>query len=148
VFRHDGSVYALTMPGVLYRAPGPFGPFERGPTLFGPDQRHTAVMRRGRTLHVFWTRVGDAPERIYASAVDLAGDWTDWRAGDPTEVLRPERPWEGADLPVEPSWRSAIGRPVNQLRDPCVFEDDGGAYLLYALRGEQGIGIAELEIAD
>ncbi|MDE2486324.1 MAG: hypothetical protein KGO51_02915, partial [Alphaproteobacteria bacterium] len=146
VFAHEGWTYALTMPGVLYRAADPFGPFERGPALFGPDQRHSAVLRRDHTLHVFWTRVGDAPERIYASTVDLQGDWSGWRASGPVEVLRPERDWEGAGLPLEPSWRSAIAHPVNQLRDPCVFEDAGRTYLLYAVQGEHGIGIAELEI--
>jgi hypothetical protein len=34
--------------------------------------------------------------------------------------------------------------PVNQLRDPAVFEEDGRRYLLYAVKGEAGIAIAEL----
>ena len=35
-------------------------------------------------------------------------------------------------------------RPVNQLRDPAIYEEDGRIYLLYAVAGEQGIGIGEL----
>jgi hypothetical protein len=35
---------------------------------------------------------------------------------------------------------------VNQLRDPAIFQEDGRTYLLYAVAGEAGIGIAELEI--
>lgn len=145
VFRHGAHHYALAMPGVLYRSADGLSGFERGPDLFGePLQRHSALLLRGDTLHVFWTRVGDAPESILASTVDLAGPWTGWRARGAEPLLRPERPWEGAGLPVAPSFRGAINRPVNQLRDPAVFEEDGRAWLLYAVQGEAGIAIAEL----
>jgi hypothetical protein len=145
VFAHRGTTYALVMPGILYRSANGLDAFERGPDIFGePLQRHTALLLRGDTLFVFWTRVGDAPERILLSRVDLSGDWTGWRAGSPTDLLRPEHPWEGAELPVEPSWRGAINHPVNALRDPAILEDAGRAYLLYAIAGESGIAIAEL----
>jgi len=145
VFAHGGATYAVVMPGLLMRAEDPFGPFEAGPDLFGePLQRHTALLKRGDTLHVFWTRVGDAPESILVSRIDLAGDWRSWRAGPPELVLRPEMEWEGAALPVEESWRGAINMPANQLRDPCIFEQDGRTWLLYAVAAESGIAIAEL----
>ena len=47
-----------------------------------------------------------------------------------------------------PSVRSAIHIPANQLRDPFLFEENGHAYLLYAVSGEAGIGIAKLEIEE
>ena len=144
VFRHAGAHYALAMPGVLYRSADGLSGFERGPTLFEPLQRHTAVLVRRGFLHVFWTRVTDAPERILLSRVPLSGDWDSWRAGPEEEVLRPEEPWEGADMPVQPSWRSAVIGRVNQLRDPCIFEDGGRTFLYYAVAGESGIGVAEL----
>ncbi len=145
VFAHRGTSYAVVMPGVLYRSADGLGAFERGPDLFGdPLQRHTAVLLRGDTLWVFWTRVGDVPERILLSRVELSGDWRSWRAGEAVELLRPEIEWEGASLPAEPSWRGAINRPVNQLRDPAVFEEDGRCWLLYAVAGESGIALAEL----
>ncbi len=31
---------------------------------------------------------------------------------------------------------------VRQLRDPAIFRDGDEAYLLYAVAGEQGIGVA------
>jgi hypothetical protein len=145
-FEHDGMTYALTMPGIMYRSADGKSGFERGPMLFSLTQRHTAVLTRGDTLYVFWTRVGDAPERIYMSKIDISGDWTNWLVSETREALRPEREWEGADLPVEPSYRSAINLPVNQLRDPALFEEDGKTYLLYAVKGEQGIAIAEINI--
>lgn len=145
VFRHGGAHYALAMPGILFRSADGLGGFERGPAIFEPAQRHTALLLRDGILHVFWTRVGDAPERILHSRVPLRGDWRDWRPeGEPAELLRPEAPWEGAGLPLVPSVRGAVNAPVNQLRDPAVFEEDGRLWLLYAVQGEAGIAMAAL----
>jgi hypothetical protein len=145
-FAHDGHWYAIAMPGIVYRSSDGLTAFEPGPTLFPPTMRHSAVLRRGDSLLVFWTRVGDAPEHVLLSIVDLAGDWKSWRAGAPIDVLWPELAWEGADLPVRPSVRDAINVRVRQLRDPGVFEEDGHTWLLYAVAGESGIGIAELRV--
>jgi hypothetical protein len=109
-----------------------------------PRLLHAPDHARGDMLQVFWTRVGDAPERILLSEIELTPDWTNWRESEAIEVLRPERPWEGACEPVEPSLRSSIDRPVNHLRDPFVFEDEGQAYLVHAVAGEAGLGIAGL----
>jgi hypothetical protein len=38
-------------------------------------------------------------------------------------------------------------KPVNQLRDPAIFKENGKIYLLYAVAGEQGIAIGELRKA-
>ena len=145
-FRHEGFVYALAMPGVLYRSRDGVTGFEEGPQLFNPNMRHSAVLKRGNRLSVFWTQRNDAPERVLLSTIDMTGDWTGWTESDPVEVLRPERPWEGADLPVEPSRGGSIDVPVNQLRDPAIFEEDGRVYLLYAVAGERGIGLAEVHL--
>ena len=145
-FRHDGYVYALAMPGVMYRSRDGLTGFEEGPSLFHPDMRHSALLKRGDRLFVFWTERRDAPERIRLAHIDLVGDWNGWQATDPVEVLRPERPWEGAGLPVEPSRGGAIDVPVNQLRDPAIFEEDGRIYLLYTVAGERGIALAEVHI--
>jgi hypothetical protein len=143
-FAHAEHVYALAMPGQLYRSTDGLADFETGPLLFNPDMRHAALLRRGQTLHVFWTQVGHAPERILWSTIDLSPDWALWSASDPVEVLRPERPWEGADAPREPSMRSVAYGHVNQLRDPAVYQEQGRTFLLYAVAGESGIAIAEL----
>ncbi len=146
-FRHDGFVYALAMPGVFYRSRDGLTGFEEGPQLFTPDMRHSALLRRGTRLFVFFTQRRDAPERVLVSTIDLTGDWMGWQESTPVEVLRPERPWEGANLPVEPSRGGSIDVPVNQLRDPAIFEEDGRVYLLYAVAGERGIGLAEVHLA-
>ncbi len=145
-FPHNGFVYALAMPGVFYRSRDGLTDFEEGPQLFNPNMRHSALLARGNQLHVFWTARGDAPERIWLSTIDLTADWTTWRESDPVEVLRPERPWEGALLPAQPSRGGSIDVPVNQLRDPAIFEEEGRIFLLYSVAGERGIGLAELHL--
>lgn len=145
-FRHEGMTHALAMPGYLYRSADGRSGFEEGPQLFDDDMRHSALLKRGNILHVFYTRAGDAPERILHATVDLTGDWTTWAESEAVEVLRPERDWEGADLPVEPSSRGSVSVPVNQLRDPAVFEADGRVYLLYSVAGERGIALARVEL--
>ncbi|MEY4864493.1 MAG: hypothetical protein RLZ51_2588 [Pseudomonadota bacterium] len=145
-FQWQGMTYALAMPGRMLRSADGVSGFEPGPLVFDePLQRHTAVrVRAPGELEVFWTRVGDVPERILVSRIALTSDWQQWRAGPPREVLRPELPWEGVDLPQAPSWRSGIDLPVHQLRDPALFEEDGRTWLLYAVQGESGIALAEL----
>lgn len=143
-FRLDGWTYGLAMPGQLYRSADGLTAFEEGPLLFEKDMRHAGLLLRGKTLYVFWTRVGEAPERILLSTIDVSGPWEGWKESAATEILRPERPWEGADAPLEPSIRSTAYGQKNQLRDPAIFEEDGRTYLLYAVAGESGIAIAEL----
>jgi hypothetical protein len=145
---HDGATVGLAMPGQLYRSEDGITAFEEGPRLFGPDMRHAALLEHDGQLLVFWTRVGDAPERILLSTIDLALPFESWTESGEVEVLRPERPWEGANAPLEPSIRSLAYGPVNQLRDPAIFVEDGRTYLLYAVAGESGIGIAELHFDD
>ena len=145
-FRYRDTTYALAMPGQFYRSRDGLFELEPGPRLFDRDMRHSAVWVRGDTLWVFWTRVGDAPERILLTRVELGANWLAWRQGPTTEVLRPERAWEGSGAPLEPSQRSVAYGLVNQLRDPALFHDEGRSYLLYAVGGESGIGIAELLI--
>ena len=68
----------------------------------------------------------------------------------PRELVWPDtnqvsgKEWEGANLPLAKSVRSFAPGPVNQLRDPAIYEEDGRVYLLYAVKGESGIALAEL----
>ena len=150
VFPHDGFTYAMSMAGQFYRSRDPLGGFSEGPRLFNSRMRHSALLKRGDSLLVFWTQVGDVPEHIMLSTINLSGDWMHWSETPGVEVLRPEFDWEGADAPLEPSVRSTAYGHVNQLRDPAIFEDpeSGRVYLLYAVAGESGIGLAEVYIED
>jgi hypothetical protein len=132
------------MPGQFYRSMDGLKDFEAGPLLFESTMRHSAVIVRDGKLFVFWTRVGDAPETILLSTIELTEDWTDWQESPEVEVLRAEFDWEGAKAPIEPSVRSTAYGYVNQLRDPALFVDDGVVYLLYAVAGESGIALARV----
>ena len=72
-FQQDGYWYALAMPGVMYRSRDGLTGFEEGPSLFNPNLRHSALLKRGNRLFVFWTERGDAPERVWLASIDLAG---------------------------------------------------------------------------
>jgi hypothetical protein len=76
--------------------------------------------------------------------VELRGDWRDWRAGETSELLRPELPWEGAHLPVRSSEIGTAAPQENALRDPCLFEEEGRLFLIYAGAGEAALGLAEI----
>lgn len=141
VFSHRGARYALAWAGQVLKET-PDGGFDFGPCPFPDGHRHSAVLVRGDILHVFWTRIGDAPERILHSTIDMAPDWRAWRLQGTSEVLRPEQAWEGADLPVTPSEIGTAFARENGLRDPCVFEEDGRLYLVYAGGGEHALGLA------
>ena len=145
-FTNDSHTYALVMSGQVYRFTDHQYPLEEGSLLFNKGIRHSALLKKGDPLHVFWSQVEDFPERILMSTIDLSVDWREWRDTESIDVLCPERPWEGADAPLEPSERGVAYGHVNQLRDPAIFSEDGRNYLLYSVAGESGIGIAEIEL--
>jgi len=144
-FKHENMTYALAMPGQFYRSEDGFTNFEEGPRLFAPNMRHSAVIVRDEHLYVFWTRVGDAPESIMLSTIDLRKNWMDWEESEEVVLLKPEFEWEGANAPIEPSVRSTAYGQVNQLRDPALYVEDGNLYLLYAVAGESGIALARVD---
>jgi hypothetical protein len=174
VFEANGNMYAFANSGVLHKALDPADPWTAPPgfdfsqklwpqlpsdqnpfvtdlTAAGMDPlrlRHPDVHIVGNQLQVFITRKEDYPERIVMSTIDLsAGDFDQWDATWPTEeLLSPELPWEGGDLPVRKSDSGSAPENVPELRDAHIFEDtDGTLYMLYAGRGEDAIGIARLD---
>ncbi len=148
MYRSGDSWYGLAMPGIFYRSPDGLSGFTSSPVRLFPDtMRHSALLLRGEDLFVFWTRVGDVPEHILVTRVNTSGDWSQWKNEGTIDLLYPEKSWEGATLPLVPSVRDAINVPVNQLRDPAIYQEGEKTFLLYAVAGESGIAIAELEIA-
>jgi hypothetical protein len=153
VFSYLDAWYAVAWGGALFRADQPEGPFERGPDIFmqppfsgeGTNIRHVAVLCSDDRLELWFSRIGDCPERILYSSVSLGPDWRGWKAGPVSDVLAPELDWEGAGLAQAPSSIGAADDPENGLRDPFVFAEDGRRFLLYSGAGEQNIGLAELD---
>lgn len=148
VFQWRHHSYALARAGVLLRSPDGLTPFETGPTLFNEDPkltlRHAAVDVEGDRLAVYYSRIGDTPERILLSYIPLTPDWRTWRPSPPETVIAPETRDEGIDRPLETSKIGEAEGRLRELRDPAVFHDGSKTYLLYSIAGESGISIAQL----
>jgi len=144
VFAWAGWHYAIAMPGIVYRSRDGLGAFERGLTWSTPNMRHTALALDGRTLMVYFTMVGECPERIQRGRIDLGRDWHEWVLENVEDVLAPERDYEGASAPRVPSARGLVEGPAYQLRDPAVYREGERTWLLYSVAGEAGIALAEL----
>lgn len=149
VFRRGGAYFGVSRLGLLSRSTDPLASFETGQSLFAGTAfagrvRHVAIVPRGDVLHVWFTAIGDAPERVFHTTVDVRGDWTTWKAGAATEVIRPEASYECAELPNVPSEGGDIDGPARQIRDPFVYTENDRAWLYYAVCGEQGIAAAEI----
>ena len=132
VFERGGKSYGVSRLGVISRASDPMASFKLGPSLFRGTPyagrvRHVALVLRGDRLFVFFTGIGDAPERVLLSTVMLTGERTTWQASTPVEVLAPQV-------------------AARQFRDSFVFEDEGRAFLFYSACGEQGIAAAEITL--
>ena len=135
--------------GLLSRAQSIEGTFEPGPNPFDGSPyagrvRHVAPLVKGNTLYVFFSAIGDAPEKILLSTIALQGDWNTWKASPPIEVLAPHEKYECPDLPVTPSRAGESEGPENALRDPALFSERGKLFLFYSVCGEQGIGGADV----
>jgi hypothetical protein len=154
VFRWQGYWYAMSKGGKLYRSREGLSTFEEGPNPLRttlpddrdyntPGPRHVALYRTDNHLHVYYSNIGDQPERILRTRIVLTSDWLTWKPLPPEEVLRPETAYEGADLPLKASVAGAVKGRENALRDPAIFEECGKVYLLYSVAGESGIAMAE-----
>ena len=91
---------------------------------------------------------GMVPSRVRLSTIDVKGDWQNWKASPPVDVLRPETAYECPDLPSTPSAAGEIDGRAKQMRDPAVLEDNGRTFLFYTICGEQGIAGAELKVEN
>ena len=114
-FQWNKRWYGLTARALVYRStksswPNGKEPFEERAEPLG-SWRHCAVHLESDRLFVFYTRWGDAPERMVASYIDLKMDWNDWVLSPPVAVLRPEGEAEGAHLPTRPSKK---GLPIRR----------------------------------
>lgn len=149
VWRRDGARFGMGRLGQLWRSADPLSVFEPGPNPFRGGAyanrvRHVALLQRGSLMHVFFSAIGDAPERILMSTISLSADWSTWLASTPIEMLQPEAAYECPTRPTVPSDAGDVKVPVRQLRDPAIFEENGRTFLFYSFCGEQGIAAAEL----
>ena len=160
VFQYKTMWYAMAKGGLLYRSQTGLGSFEEGPNPFpggemrdrdanNPGPRHVAIQGPfDDRLLVYYTNIGDAPERILRTSISLNDDWKSWKTTEPIEILRPSEKWEGFDLPVVKSSSGEAKSLEHAIRDPAIFVDHDNqkkrVYLLYSVAGEAGIAIAEI----
>lgn len=149
VFKWNTQFYAIARLGVFYRSKDGISNFEKGPNPFLKIQnpsmlRHSAVIVRKNVLYVFYSRIGDMPERILLSKIQLKDDWNTWTPSEPQTILEPMFDYEGINEPLKKSLVGISTEPVRELRDPAIFEEKGKTYLLYSVSGELGIAIAEI----
>jgi hypothetical protein len=152
VIPFDGRFYGMARLGQLLRASNPFEAFELGGSPFRNSPyagrvRHVSLLEDNGLLHIVFSAIGDAPESILYTTVQMKGDWDTWRIGPVSTVLVPETNYECPHLAVEKSEVGEIDRPARQLRDPALFRDEGKLYLFYTFCGEQGIAGAEVTLA-
>lgn len=105
------------------------------------EHRHASVLLDGSSIVIYYTRVRDAPERIYRATIDASQPWGQWALANEQCVRRPERSWEGAKFPVAFS-KFGPANSVNQLRDPFIYDDGTDRALFYSYAGESGIAMA------
>ena len=167
VWNWEGSWYGFGAGGgrVIWKTDDFRKPFQPGPRLFvaGEDytpsedvqdlkqedghvyrMRHCAVDQRGSDLDIYYSNVGDHPERIKRTTFDLLGNWEDWKGSHFEEVLRTETDYEGVNEVNEPSSGGADHEAVHQLRDPYIYSEANRKYLIYSIAGEKGLSIAEI----
>lgn len=140
--------------GVMYRSdsgldnlqplPQPAFPMNHPMANAPGDVRHVALHVVGDELQVYFTRIGDSPERIFRTHIDLRRPAENWRAGKVEPVLAPDMQWEGADVVPSAARSGAATGRENAVRDPAIFTHEDRTYLLYSVAGESGIAIAEI----
>jgi hypothetical protein len=79
VFPYRGYFYGMSRLGQLSRSADPLASFAIGPnpfreTVYANRVRHVALVRRNDRLQVFFTAIGDAPERVLMTTIQLGGD--------------------------------------------------------------------------
>ena len=146
----DGRHYLIGRLGQIHRLSPDWQSAEKGPNPFSGilgdrPLRHCAVRPVDTRLEVFYSRIGDAPEHIVVSTIDLRPDWHAWTATPPVSILQPQASYEGIAQPIRPSRVGRARGPLHELRDPAIFEEDQVSYLLYSIAGESGIALAHLQ---
>jgi hypothetical protein len=152
--RYKDRWIAMSKGGVMYISDGLDGNYRmlskrvfemRHPQGNAPgDLRHVALNVSAEKLYVYYSQIGDVPERIYRSSIEVGGPVETWIAEDKQLVIEPQTAWEGANLPPAPSRAGAARGPENGLRDPAIFLWNNRAFILYSAAGESSIGIAEI----
>ncbi len=147
VFKYNDKFYSLAKnkntDGVLYESVDGVSNFKPVFNLI-PNIRHSSVLVENDNLYIFYTVVGSAPESIMFCKIKLSENIDNWEIIDGDILLKPERDYEGFNLPINPSSFGTSFGMVNEVRDPFVFKSGDDKYLFYSTAGESGIAVATI----
>ncbi len=147
VFQYKEKFYSVAKNknegGVIYESDSWDGEFKPKFELI-PNMRHSAVYVNGDFLFLFYTCIGDMPESIFMTKINLKN----WKVLSVEKIIEPKTQYEGANLPMRKSMPGSstlrYGGMVNELRDPYVYIEKNKIFMLYSLAGEFGIGLTQL----
>ncbi|KAI2491538.1 hypothetical protein MHU86_23015 [Fragilaria crotonensis] len=153
VFLHNNIFYAIAKSQenpvgsmVLLSSDSPLGPFQYVKT-FVEGVRNVSLHQKGDRLFVFYSLIGDLPERILLGVIHLNAV-AEWRLRPGPIILEPLH--DGDLVPSEAG--PAPCAAVPQLRDPFFVPDSNEGeselrgILFFTVRGELAIGAARLQI--
>ena len=157
VFKYNNFFYGVSKGGNLWKTNELIREFYPCQNLFDPSKsnellhnyegavRHVGLFVENNILYIFYSKIGDKPERIYFSKLNLEKNDKNWKFNSETELLRPTMDFEGANLPLLKSKPGDTPVAENALRDPYLFKINSNYYLAYCVQGEFGIAIAEIK---
>jgi len=183
--KRDGYYYAMAKTqensvgsACLYRSKSLMGPFEQGP-IMARGMRHVDLYLSSpdsMMIYVFFTLIGDMPERIILGSIDVSSgseNWMHWNLLPGPSLLQPEYWYEHGNATAKPSSAGPARTQVRELRDPRflpdIFPPDASVnsrtgmntnantnekkkknalsgLLFYSVQGEQGIAMARLSV--
>ena len=108
--------------------------------------RHVALYRLDKILYIFFSKIGDSPEKILCGTINLSVPQEEWQGTNIITVAKPEMEYEGAHIQGKPSKAGTAHKEENALRDPFIFEDNNKLYMFYCVKGECGIALSELKM--
>jgi hypothetical protein len=125
---------------------------EKGPIL-ARGVRHCDVHAVDSILHVFFTMIGDAPERILLGTIDMSSNWIEWLLLPGPVLLSPEHGYEHGNAATVASQIGTAGCTAkNELRDPHFLPDkespsDSLTGLLFCtVQGERAFAMARFSL--
>ena len=106
VVKTQKGLLGMTMPGDVYWPTAWDRGFAKVTRLFNPNFRHHALLSMRDWVFVFWTEVGEVPESIKVSLLEIGNVSEHSEPLHQGILLKPELAWEGSEAPLEPSVRS------------------------------------------
>ena len=156
IFYYNNFFYGISKGGNLWKSKNYLNKFKQCQNLFDKklsneilhnydgSVRHFSILIERNILYIFYTKIGDMPERIYYTSLKLNKDDANWKFKNEIELIRPTKKFEGSKLPLKKSKAGDTKKPENALRDPYMVKIYNNYYIFYCVKGEFGIAIAKI----